>query len=74
MRQSPKNASIKKQKKIFIDQYGQIFRCNTRKELMETIGSKHCDKMYVDTSDGQSKHVGYVIKSHWLRFYQEGEL
>jgi len=73
MRVSPKNASIKQQQKIFIDQYDRVFRCNTRRELMEIIGSKHCDKLYIDTPDG-SKHVGYVIKHHWLRYYAEGGL
>lgn len=57
---------------IAIDQYGQKFTLKTnspRKELLEILGYKSAQKMYVDTKGGQSKHVGYIIGGLWLTIY-----
>ena len=56
-----------------IDQYGQTYHglVHPRKDLMERIGVKHADRMYIDSaSDGSAKHVGYVIGGLWLRLYE----
>jgi len=58
-----------------IDQYGQTYRIGDnppRKWLLEHLGGKHADKMYVDRKDNprESKHVGYVIAGLWLSVYR----
>lgn len=58
--------------KIAIDQYGQMHKIegkHTRKELMELFGSCSAQKMYIDTKEGESKHVGYIIKGLWLTVF-----
>lgn len=58
------------------DQYGKFYHLDTnhpRKELLEMFGRKHADKMYVDTKDGKSKHVGYIIGGLWLSVYEVHE-
>lgn len=41
-----------------------------RKKLLEKIGAKRADKMYVDGTDGKIYHIGYVIKGYWLTLYE----
>ena len=55
-----------------IDQYGKTYHGlkHPRKELMERLCNQHCSKMYVDTTNGKSYHVGYVIGDHWLNIYE----
>ena len=55
-----------------IDQYGQTYHGlkHPRKELIERIGSKHVDKMYVDGKDGGTYFTGYVIGGLWLNLYE----
>ena len=55
-----------------IDQYGQTFHglTNPRKDLCDRLGKAHAEKMYVETKDGKSRHVGYVIGGLWLRLYE----
>jgi len=55
-----------------IDQYGQTFHGLTypRKELSERLSNKHINKMYCDTKDGYSKHIGYVIGGHWCEVFE----
>ena len=50
---------------FFIDQYGNRFTANSRKELIAKIGKGRVSKMYVDTKDGRTLHVGYVVGQHW---------
>ena len=54
---------------IGIDQYGQhyLIENHPRKELMEQLGIKHAEKMYVDTTDGKPHHIGYVIGNLWIQ-------
>lgn len=54
---------------IAIDQYGNhiLIEKHPRKELMEHFGIQHASKMYVDTKDGKSMHIGYVVRGHWCR-------
>jgi len=50
---------------LYLDQYGNKFFARTVKELHQQIGGK-ISKMYVDKTDGTTKHVGYVIGQRWL--------
>ena len=38
-----------------------------RKELMEALGAKHVDKLYLDTAEGEIEHVGYIVAKEWFR-------
>lgn len=56
-----------------IDQYGHTYHDlgkHPRKALLERLGSSKAHKMYVDTKDGQTVHVGYVIGGLWLTLYK----
>jgi hypothetical protein len=57
---------------IAIDQYGSTYKLDKfpRKELMDQLGVQHANKMYVDTKDGRTKHVGYVISGLWLSVFK----
>jgi hypothetical protein len=66
-----------------IDQYGQTYTLNKhpRKELLEYLGKTTAKKMFVDTTSGDSRHLGYVIGNLWIRILEvhawkekEGEL
>ena len=50
------------------DQYGNWYPIEKypRKELLETLGYKKADKMYIDLKDGGIRHQGYVIGNHWI--------
>ena len=55
-----------------IDQYGTTYHDlgrYPRKALLERLGRKSANKMYVDNKDGESVHVGYVIGGLWVRLY-----
>ena len=56
---------------VAIDQHGQrfYFGAYCRRDLMQQIGCQHASKMFVDTNDGDTIHVGYVIAGHWLTVY-----
>jgi hypothetical protein len=58
-----------------VDQYGNRFKIDRhpRKELLQQLGRKHADKMFIDTKDGQSKHVGYVVSGLWITVYEVHE-
>ncbi len=52
-----------------IDQHGETYHLRTshpRKELLDMFSRQHCDKMYVDLKDGQTRQDGYVIAGLWL--------
>lgn len=58
-----------------IDQYGQTYKIekSPRKELLEQLGASHADKMYCDTTDGKTKHKGYIISDLWISVYSVNE-
>ncbi len=41
-----------------------------RGQLLEKLGATHADKMYVDTEDGFSKHIGYIVWGEWFTVYE----
>ncbi len=53
---------------LYIDQFGQHWHARTVKELREQIGNgkSRVSKMYRDSKDGTSYHVGYTIGTYWL--------
>jgi hypothetical protein len=55
-----------------IDQYGQHYKIDKypRKELLEKLGGTQAAKVYCDTRDGKTRHVGYVIRGLWIDIYQ----
>ena len=56
-----------------IDQRGQTYHNlgnHPRKELLKRLGYKKAEKMYIDTIDGRTKHVGYIIGGQWLNLYK----
>lgn len=61
-----------KKQYMAINQYGDTYHGleHPRKDLCEKLGSTHAEKMYVDTKDGDTYHVGYVIAGEWLRLYE----
>lgn len=58
---------------LAIDQYGQVVPIagkHPRKELLDALGYRHADKVYVDTKSGTRRHVGYVIGGRWFSFFE----
>ena len=56
------------------DQYGQTyyeFDCiHPRKWLLDLLGRKHADKMYIDGENGEAIHIGWIIAGLWLHVYR----
>jgi len=55
-----------------ISQYGTTYHDlgkYPRKELLERLGRKSAQKMYIDKKDGRTIHCGYVIGSLWITLY-----
>lgn len=55
-----------------IDQYGTTFHNlgpHPRKALVEKLGYQHVSKMFVDKTDGTTRHAGYVVGPHWVTLY-----
>jgi hypothetical protein len=58
---------------IAVDQDGQMYHAlgpYPRKELLQRLGRRRASKMYIDTRDGRTLHVGYVIAGLWLTLYE----
>jgi len=55
-----------------LDQYGNkyILQKYPRKELMEKLGYRSANKMYVDTKNGKVRHEGYVIGPYWINIFR----
>lgn len=58
---------------IAMDQYGTVVRIagkHPRKELLDALGYRHAEKVYVDTLAGTTRHVGYVVGGRWFSFFE----
>ena len=58
------------------DQYGQTYHLepqHPRKQLLDRLGYKSAQKMYIDTKDGVSKHIGYIVGGLWITLYEVHE-
>jgi len=57
-----------------IDQYGKKYWLNKpkfpRNQLLQLFGSTYTKKMYVDTKNGKTKHIGYIIDDYWIKIYK----
>jgi hypothetical protein len=56
-----------------IDQYGQTYHAlgkHPRKALLARLGRQKAQKMYVDTKDGKTYHIGWIIARLWLTVYK----
>jgi hypothetical protein len=40
-----------------------------RKALCDRFGRSHADRIYVDTPDGRSEHIGYFVAGEWFTLY-----
>lgn len=60
---------------IGLDQCGNSYRIkqHPRKELLEQLGSRHAERMFIDGEDGEPKHIGYVIGQRWITVYEVHE-
>jgi hypothetical protein len=55
-----------------IDQYGTTYHnlgTYPRKALLERLGSRSAERMYRDTNEGESHHIGYIINGLWLTLF-----
>lgn len=59
--------------RVYINQYNQCFWAKSVKDLRKQVGGGRISKMYIDKTDGSTKHVGYVIGMHWLTAYMPFE-
>lgn len=41
-----------------------------RGQLLKKCFKKHAEKMYVDTTEGKTKHIGYIVSGEWFRLYE----
>jgi hypothetical protein len=46
---------------------------NPRKQLLEKCGRQHTSKVFVDTTSGKSKHIGYLVGGEWFTLYEVHE-
>lgn len=57
-----------------IDQYGQTYHIGftkyPRQWLLNHFGRKSARKIYHDTLDGHTYHVGWIIGGLWLSVYE----
>lgn len=60
--------SRKTVRRLFVDQYGHMLVARTVRELKALAGG-HCSRMYIDTADGKTLAVGYVVGKRWFREY-----
>jgi hypothetical protein len=58
---------------LAIDQYGHDLLLESkhpRKELLEYHSTSHAAKIYIDTKEGTSRHIGYVVSGYWYTLYK----
>ena len=41
-----------------------------RKDLLSRLARKRASKVYLDLSDGSTRHVGYIVAGEWFTFYR----
>lgn len=55
------------------DQYGETLHGldakYPRKDLLKRLGRKGAQRMYHDTKDGKSHHIGYIVGQQWFTLY-----
>lgn len=58
---------------LYLDQYGNRIFARTLQELQQKAFGGKVSKMYSDTKDGRTLHVGYVIGKHWFSAFRPFE-
>lgn len=56
-----------------VDQYNTVHHLSgkyPRKQLLKLYDRKHADKIYRDTPNGGTIHVGWIIAGRWFNVYQ----
>ena len=41
-----------------------------RGQLLAKCDRKHASKMYIDTTSGDVRHVGYIVAGEWFNVYE----
>ena len=41
-----------------------------RKQLLQACGRESARKMYCNTKDGKSRHVGYIVAGEWYEIHE----
>jgi hypothetical protein len=44
-----------------------------RKQLLAKCGRQHARKVFVDTTTGETKHIGYIVGGVWFTLYEVHE-
>ena len=70
----PKPVKVRRPVYLWRNQYGDIVFASTVAELRRKQGGGKVSKMYVDTDDGRTLHVGYTIGNNWWDKYQPVEI
>jgi len=55
-----------------IDQHGNTYHGlgkYPRKELLSRLDASKAGKMYRDTADGSTRHVGYIVRGLWSELF-----
>ncbi len=58
---------------IGFDQYGNTYKIGRnppRKWLMAHFCRSRAQKMYVDTTSGAARHVGWIVAGHWINVHR----
>lgn len=55
-------------RRLFVDQHGHMVKARTMRELKALVPGR-LSRMYVDTADGKTLAVGYVVGKRWFREY-----
>ena len=57
---------------VAFDQYGSFYKIKKHpaKELKEQTGYSKASKMYMDTTDGESHHIGYICGPLWIEVFK----
>ncbi len=53
----------------YVDQYGNVVFARTVKELCQKCYRSKASRMYRDTKDGRTLHVGYIVGDRWFTAY-----
>ncbi len=41
-----------------------------RGQLLKALSSKHAQKIYIETKEGETKHVGYIVSGEWFDIFE----
>ena len=44
-----------------------------RSQLLDKLGARSAQKIYCDTKEGKTQHIGYIIRGEWFTIYEVHE-